>query len=720
MRRPLAGFGFAYLLSMLVIIQVASAFLLPLAILLAAGFCLFVFIILRAAGRQKATGCPLPAGVCRTQKACLLCGAALSALLVLFAYNHVVLAPLEALENTRAVVQARVEATAPGYGEDTLHAELQVLQINGQPAPGRLRVQARGVPYVTVGQIVQMQAELYRQPNPRVRAMQLGKGFVLGFTVKSPLQQVGYSPTLRNRLRLLQYAAGERLARLLPQRLASVAAAMAFGDRRYIPPQVSTAYSKAGLSHMLVMSGLHLSLLCGLLHSGLHKLVRNKKAASVAGMAGVLLLMAFAGFTPSITRSGVAWLLVFAAPLFNRQGDVYTSLGAAALLLCTLNPYAAADVGLLLSFGATLGALASGEAAAVIKRKSVQEGKKSPPLPLRLLHRLGYAALTPLFVTLATLPVLVWSGMGFSLLSIPANILAVPLLAPIVLCSIVAVSLYSVPLLGVLARLAALGAGALLVCIEKICGLVLAWPGGYFVLEGTFWLVTLLVIYGLVFMGLRMRRPGVFSLSAALVLCCALGLHLWLNTGTVRVILAGGGGSPSLVITRNGQAVVLYRSRLTFGAVKQVLAKQNISGCVLFVDLRQTWESTEYETNFAAQQLVVTGRDVLNTGVYHPLPDVDIFIKQQGKGTLACVDIAGYRIALTTGSVNLHPYGRVDVLVGGQGRVQGEYGLLLAGTKPEWAQPENGMLYGWHGAEFWLRPGTSAAYKEVWDGNYNG
>ena len=72
-------------------------------------------------------------------------------------------------------------------------------------------------------------------------------------------------------------------------------------------------------------------------------------------MLGVLCFMAVTCFQASVCRSGVMCLVVLAGDLLSRRADSLNSLGIAVLLLGLENAYAAADIGLLLSFSATLG-----------------------------------------------------------------------------------------------------------------------------------------------------------------------------------------------------------------------------------------------------------------------------------------------------------------------------------------------------------------------------
>ena len=77
--------------------------------------------------------------------------------------------------------------------------------------------------------------------------------------------------------------------------------------------------------------------------------------SAACSMGFVLFFMGLAGFSPSVTRAGIMMLLYLGGFLLRREPDSLNSLGLAALVILFANPFAAADLGMLLSFSATAG-----------------------------------------------------------------------------------------------------------------------------------------------------------------------------------------------------------------------------------------------------------------------------------------------------------------------------------------------------------------------------
>ena len=129
--------------------------------------------------------------------------------------------------------------------------------------------------------------------------------------------------------------------------------ALITGDTSLLSPELKAAFKSAGVSHIMAVSGLHLSLITGVLVFVLRKLRINKKISSAVGVGAVFVYMAVVGFSGSVVRAGIMMSVLFIGDLFSRRSDSLNSLGIAVFLMC-FNPYAVSDVGMLFSVCAVL------------------------------------------------------------------------------------------------------------------------------------------------------------------------------------------------------------------------------------------------------------------------------------------------------------------------------------------------------------------------------
>ncbi len=162
-----------------------------------------------------------------------------------------------------------------------------------------------------------------------------------------------------------QYVARElqnSMERIFPQDIFGFFSALITGEKRALPAGVYRDLQRAGIAHVVAVSGLHISFL-----AGLAALIFGKRSrlGAVVGIGLMVFFAAVAGNTPSALRAACMASLLLLAPLVGREPDKPTTLSAVLVLLLLPRPYAAASVSLQLSFGAVAGIyLLSGELSA--------------------------------------------------------------------------------------------------------------------------------------------------------------------------------------------------------------------------------------------------------------------------------------------------------------------------------------------------------------------
>ena len=127
------------------------------------------------------------------------------------------------------------------------------------------------------------------------------------------------------------------------------------GRNNYIEPRVRTNFNRAGIAHVIAVSGLHMSIFAGIIFSFLNIFKLHKKLVCVIIIICCLLFMAFTGFSLSVIRSGIMTVLFYLAFLLGRKNDSLTSLFFAGTVICLITPYNTVNISFQLSFFATLG-----------------------------------------------------------------------------------------------------------------------------------------------------------------------------------------------------------------------------------------------------------------------------------------------------------------------------------------------------------------------------
>lgn len=303
---------------------------------------------------------------------------------------------------------------------------LHVTSVNGEPADFRLRLASRTPVDIapldrvtTEMQLFQLGAqtgdsgiaEYYRAKDLTVGAYATGEVTVTRNVRTDPAGLI-----LQFRKALL-----DTILTVLPNDTGAVIAGLSLGANTYIPESVKNAFRASGISHLLVVSGLHLSTWTLYLYRMLGKLRLHRRFRAGINIAFVVFFVFLTGGAPSVVRAAVMTGTVFAAELFRREAEPMNSVGLALTGMLIANPYAARSLSLLLSVFATVGILLLAKPIETALNRLIGNTKH--------LFARGYRLIVSVIsvtaaVTVFTLPVQIWAFGTLSLAALPANLLS--------------------------------------------------------------------------------------------------------------------------------------------------------------------------------------------------------------------------------------------------------------------------------------------------------
>lgn len=129
--------------------------------------------------------------------------------------------------------------------------------------------------------------------------------------------------------------------------------ALSIGYKTGLSKEIKDSFSKNNLSHMLAISGMHISYMLAIVNLLLKPL--KSKAKSIITIIILLFFMQLTGNIASVTRSCIAVILSLIAPMIYRKSDQITNLALSALFILIQNPYSIKDVSFIFSYTATIG-----------------------------------------------------------------------------------------------------------------------------------------------------------------------------------------------------------------------------------------------------------------------------------------------------------------------------------------------------------------------------
>lgn len=209
------------------------------------------------------------------------------------------------------------------------------------------------------------------------------------------------------------------MERGLPEPEAGIFKAFLLGDQGTVPEDINNYFRQSGLSHIVAISGTHITLLCGILLWLFLAAGLNRRQAFYASLPVLLFYVFLAGAPPSAVRAGFMGFLVLLAFYVGRLNRLDYSLVLAAAAMLLINPkLLMADAGFELSFAAVLGMI---YCYPFLNRKFGGEKDNLWP-PFKFVINL--LALT-LAAQALTLPILIWRFGQVSFVAPLANLLAV-------------------------------------------------------------------------------------------------------------------------------------------------------------------------------------------------------------------------------------------------------------------------------------------------------
>ncbi len=325
-------------------------------------------------------------------------------------------------------------------------------RISADQAPARIRVTWRGTSYgatdgsTGVGALVELRASLSPPPPPAApgafnfaRQLYFQRIGAVGFVVSAP-EVIDPAPsTGRARFAAFVERTRVKLARRItaaaPGQGGAIVAAVVTGKRGAIDETSTAALRDSGLAHLLAISGLHMGLATGLIFFSIRFLLATmpmialrfpiKKWAATAALFSGFGYLILSGGGWSARRAFIMTAVVFIAILVDRRALSLRNVAIAACIILLTTPEAVLHPGFQMSFAAVTALIAAYE---WHRGREAVRDTDFTLLGRMKRYAIGVAA-TDTIAAVATAPFSLYHFHRAAIYSLPANLIAMPLMA---------------------------------------------------------------------------------------------------------------------------------------------------------------------------------------------------------------------------------------------------------------------------------------------------
>lgn len=208
--------------------------------------------------------------------------------------------------------------------------------------------------------------------------------------------------------------------KILPQQTSSLLIGILIGERQYISEDITENFSKSSLSHILAISGSHISYIIIGITFILTKSRTSKKGMYIITILSLIFFIFITNFSSSVIRACIMGIIVLFAKIVYRKPDILTSISVSLLIILIDNPFAIKDIGLQLSYLGTIGIVYLNKPIANFLEKYMKK-------------KIAKMLAITISAQIMVLPVTVINFNNISTVFIISNIIAAPLTGGIIL-----------------------------------------------------------------------------------------------------------------------------------------------------------------------------------------------------------------------------------------------------------------------------------------------
>ena len=231
-----------------------------------------------------------------------------------------------------------------------------------------------------------------------------------------------------------------------PKETRGVFLGILLGDKNSIEEDVRQNFADSSLSHILAVSGTHISYVVICISVLFKKLKLNKNIRKVLTSLVLFMYLYLVDFSVSATRAVIMSNIVILQMLFYRKQDTITTIALSSIIILINNPYSILNIGFLLSYGGTIGIILFVNKISIESKEVFFQRFKS---------YLKDICIVTISAQTIIIPIIIYYFNTISFTFIISNIIASLIIGPIIMVGlvIIAISFFKIPIISLIIKI---------------------------------------------------------------------------------------------------------------------------------------------------------------------------------------------------------------------------------------------------------------------------
>lgn len=211
---------------------------------------------------------------------------------------------------------------------------------------------------------------------------------------------------------------------ILPDNTRDLFLGILIGYDDNLSEDIEESFRRSSLTHLLAVSGAHIAYIISAFLFLFSRLRCPKKITSILTIIFLVFFMYITDFSASVVRASIMGILLLISLILFKKNDIFNSISLSVLLILLENPYKILDIGLLLSYFATIGIIC-------FSRILNKRNKEEINLYMKIFNYLKDLIFITVFANIFVIPIMVYNFNTISLTFVISNLIAGILIGPI-------------------------------------------------------------------------------------------------------------------------------------------------------------------------------------------------------------------------------------------------------------------------------------------------